>query len=100
MGLLSSRQLAEWQVYYNLEPFGEEPAYWRAGVIASVFGNAFRKKGSRPFKPSDFMPAHPEPEKTTEEKNQAIIEVFKGISESNKKSSQGPPKKGKRKKSG
>ncbi len=48
-------QFGEWMVYSNLEPFGEERADLRAGIIASTVANA---SGStkKTFKPSDFMP--------------------------------------------
>lgn len=39
-----------------LEPWGEELANWRAGMIASTIVNVNRKKGKPPFKPQDFMP--------------------------------------------
>lgn len=40
-----------------LEPFGEEVASWRAGVIAAVVANVNRsaKKHPQPFQPVDFM---------------------------------------------
>lgn len=28
----------------------------RAGIVASVIANQWRRKGTRPFKPKDFMP--------------------------------------------
>lgn len=46
----------EWTTYAALEPFGETRADLRAGIIASVYANANRKKNSRAFKPKDFMP--------------------------------------------
>lgn len=40
-----------------LEPFGEEVASWRAGIIAAVLANVNRnpKKRPQPFQPADFM---------------------------------------------
>lgn len=54
---ISSRELSEWMAYYDLEPFGEERADLRAGIIASVTANANRdaKKG-KAYRPQDFMP--------------------------------------------
>jgi len=44
--------------YASLEPFGEERADVRAGIIAAVIANANRdrKKRPEPFTPADFMP--------------------------------------------
>ena len=53
---MSSSEFREWCVYSGIEPFGEERADLRAGIIASTFASAYRKKGSRRPKPSDFMP--------------------------------------------
>jgi hypothetical protein len=55
---ISSRELTEWQVYYGLEPFGEERADLRAGIVASVVANSNRdpKRQAKPFEPRQFMP--------------------------------------------
>jgi len=53
---ISSRELSEWAVYYDLEPFGEERADLRAGTVAATMANTSRRKGRRPYKPADFMP--------------------------------------------
>lgn len=48
--------------YYELEPWGEEKADLRAGIIASTVANTARdpKKQQRPFTPADFMPRQTE----------------------------------------
>ena len=46
----------EWIEYYKLEPFGEERADLRAGIVASTIANVNRGKGQRAYKPSEFMP--------------------------------------------
>lgn len=55
---MSSREFVEWMAFYQIEPFGEERADLRAGVIASTIANANRdpKTRSKPFTPSEFMP--------------------------------------------
>ena len=53
---VSSRELTEWRAYYGLEPFGEERADLRAGIVASTMANVFRKSGTQPYKTQDFMP--------------------------------------------
>lgn len=45
-----------WIAYYNLEPWGETRADLRAGIVAAAVRNGLRAKGTRSFKPVDFMP--------------------------------------------
>jgi len=53
---LSSIQLAEWEAYYQLEPFGEYQEFWRTGLLASMIANALRGKGQPSARPEDFIP--------------------------------------------
>lgn len=47
----------EWQTYATIEPFGDERADLRAGIVASTIANCLaRKKGRPAFRPADFMP--------------------------------------------
>jgi hypothetical protein len=55
-----SRELAEWQAYFRLEPFGEARADLRAGIIASTVANVHRDPRRRPLTTRDFMPAFDE----------------------------------------
>jgi hypothetical protein len=51
------QQLAGWQRYHQLEPFGEERADLRMGILASLYANAHRGKSSdKVLTASDFMP--------------------------------------------
>lgn len=52
------RQLLAWRDYAEIEPFGEERADLRSGIVASVVANANRdpKRRPKPYQPSDFMP--------------------------------------------
>lgn len=60
---MGAREYADWLAYYAAEPFGEDRADLRAGIIASTIANVNRGKGDKPYKPRDFMPfAPPEPE--------------------------------------
>ena len=56
--------------YYAMEPWGEQRADLRAGIVASTMANLWRSKGE-PSKPSDFMPefgdVKPKPRQTPEE---------------------------------
>ncbi len=53
---ISSPEFVRWQAYYELEPFGEERADLRAGIVASTIVNVQRGKGQRAVKATDFMP--------------------------------------------
>jgi hypothetical protein len=63
---ISSEQLSEWMAYNKLEPWGEERADLRAGIVASVIANSNRGKNQKAFKPQDFMPSF-EPEDPEEQ---------------------------------
>ncbi len=55
----SSRELQEWMAYAEIDPFGEERADLRAGIIASTIMNAIQAFGdgnNKKFEPQDFMP--------------------------------------------
>lgn len=55
---LTSHEFSEWQAYYRLEPFGDERADLRAGIVASTVANAHRdrKRRARPFEAREFLP--------------------------------------------
>lgn len=54
---LPQRVWSEWQEFAMLEPFSEERADLRAGIIAATVANCLaRGKGKPAFKPRDFMP--------------------------------------------
>lgn len=56
---LDAAELHEWIAYYGLDPWTEDRADLRAGVVAAVIANTHTKKGR--FKPSDFMPKYEPP---------------------------------------
>ena len=77
MSRCDSREFAEWQAYYELEPWGEERADLRAGIVASTIANVNRGKG-KSFKPGDFMPEFdkPAPKHQTPEQMAAVMTMF------------------------
>ena len=54
---MTSAQFAEWLAYGRIEPFGEERADLRAGIVASTIANANRGKTQKSFTPEQFMPS-------------------------------------------
>ena len=67
MRYLDSHQFAEWIAYDGLEPFGEERADLRNGIVASVVANANRGKGQAAKRPTDFMPFYKKPRQTSDQ---------------------------------
>lgn len=59
---MTQRELRVWIEAYAVEPWGEDRADLRAGIIASTVANCNRSKGAS-FKPSDFMPQFEKPVK-------------------------------------
>jgi len=53
---IDSHELTEWMAYYTVEPFGENRADLRAGIISSTIANINRSKDRPAYKPLDFMP--------------------------------------------
>jgi hypothetical protein len=73
---MSSRQLTEWIAYAKLEPFGEERADLRAGIVASVIANANRDPKRKPYKPEDFMPRFEPRQAQTWQEQLAIMQAI------------------------
>lgn len=64
--VLSYAEFQEWCLYYQIEPWGEDRADLRAGIVSSTIANYAgkeRSKNAPPATPSDFMPyaSRPEP---------------------------------------
>lgn len=53
---IDSRELAEWQAYYGIEPWGEERADQRTAEITVRLANYLRGEKQEPFDLYDFMP--------------------------------------------
>lgn len=55
---IDSQELTEWLAYARVEPFGEERADLRAGIVAATTANVHRdpKKRRRAYKAEDFIP--------------------------------------------
>ena len=70
---ISSSELAEWQAFASIEPFGEFRADIRAAMIATTTANTWKGKGQRPSKITDFMLSFEPPREQTPEE---IIMIF------------------------
>ena len=56
---MSALDVAEWAAYFELEPWGEDRADLRAGIVASAIANVHGVKSV----PADFMPYRPKTER-------------------------------------
>ncbi len=77
---MTSREFAEWEAYYELEPFGEERADIRSAIVASTVANANRnpKARAKPFEVDDFMPKFGQParRRQTWQEQLAFVEML------------------------
>jgi hypothetical protein len=96
---LSSRTVAEWMAYASIEPFGEERADLRAGIIASVIANVNRdpKKRREPFTEFDFMPRFGPREPTPQPDGEAMTTLIKAAFPKPEKQKALPKPKGEKK---
>lgn len=66
----------EWMAYYALEPFGEERADLRMGILAALTHNIHRvSKDSEAAKPEDYMPKFEKPEPMSREDAIAALDL-------------------------
>lgn len=56
-GEVSSPEFVDWLAYYGVEPFGPVQEDYRAGVLASLAYNPWRKEGAEALGPEDFFPS-------------------------------------------
>lgn len=56
LATLSSEELTAWQIYEEMEPFGERAEYLRAASLCALLFNVNRGAKSKPATPEDFMP--------------------------------------------
>jgi len=52
---MSARELDDWLMYYEIEPFGPHVSDVRAATISTLLANANRGEKTRAFKLKDFM---------------------------------------------
>lgn len=81
---MSAREFSEWIAYARLEPFGEERADLRAGIVASTIAAVNTPKGKRRPKPGDFMPEFDKQKPNERELGQKILSVFSMFPQTNR----------------
>ena len=88
---MSGRQLAEWQAYWQVEPFGAPAEFWRAGMLAALLANVNRsKKTDRVMKPDDYMPSSftASEEQDDEDMSEKVTRTFRELAELNHRGQQ------------
>lgn len=53
---MSSKLLAEWMAFFQLEPFGYKSSLHGSAMVSAIIANVNRKKGAKAFQPDDFLP--------------------------------------------
>lgn len=53
---MSSRQMAEWRAFWQVEPFGAFRDDWRFACLLAMLANMFRDAKEPPIGPMEFMP--------------------------------------------
>lgn len=71
--------MMEWQEFFAEQPFGDERADLRAGIIAAVIANVNRDPDRKklPFTPLDFMPYAKQEQRQTAEQQKEIVSLIK-----------------------
>lgn len=64
---ISSKELTEWFIFYQVEPFGSEADYLGHAIVASTVANVNRGKGQNALSPSDFLPVFEKKKEQTPE---------------------------------
>ena len=75
--VLSYAEFQEWCLYYQIEPWGEDRADLRAGIVASTIANYAgkeRSNGADPALPADFMPYLDGPEQAPQAEAQPLTD--------------------------
>lgn len=89
---MSAREFIEWQIYSNLEPFGQQREDFRAGQICAVTANVMGAGKKKQLTATDFIPLFTSEKTTTEladdefsPAQEAQIALFKGLAEKRKR---------------
>ena len=76
---VSAREFTLWAAFYQTEPWGEERADLRAGIIAHTVYAMNRGKGSAAMSPAEFMPQFDRPAPNLAAVPAQLDAVFQGM---------------------
>lgn len=63
---ISSKELTEWIIFAGVEPFGINAHYLGHAVTAQTIANTFRKKGTKAYELSEFIPKFEQKEQSVD----------------------------------
>ena len=74
LACMTAKELRDWEAYYLTEPFGEQRADLRNGILCSLIDACHRAKG-QPQAPSAYMPfaSGGKPQRQSIEEQKAIF---------------------------
>ena len=75
---LTARQYVEWLEYYKCDPWGEQRADLRAGIVACTMSNRWRGKNEEASEPLDFMP-YAQQEQTADEIKFSLKSILRQV---------------------
>jgi hypothetical protein len=55
---INSAEFSEWMAYNTINPFTVDRTEAMLSVACSILANTSRKKGSKAYKPADFIPKY------------------------------------------
>lgn len=79
---MPASEMAEWELFYSLEPFGTWRDNMHAGIIASLLANIHRGKSTKRFTPQDFMLLDGETHKR--ERNLGLMNLMSSVAKKRK----------------
>jgi hypothetical protein len=75
LAAVTSADIAEWQAFEIIEPFGERAAFHRTGIVAAMLYNVNRGKNTKPAQPKDFMPGRQAWEEPEEDETSLVDRI-------------------------
>jgi hypothetical protein len=73
---LTAKQLAEWMAFYGIDPFGDQRADLRIGILCATMNNRWRGKNEQPAEPVSFMPFVRQTEQSPEEIQRTLRSIL------------------------
>jgi|FLOH01.1.fsa_nt_gi hypothetical protein len=73
---ISSKELSEWMVFSQVEPFGADAGYLGHAITASTIANANRQKGHKPYEVEEFMPKFKKKKKQSVDQMIQMAQMF------------------------
>ena len=76
---LTSRQIAEWQAWFQEHPFGDDLRDFMLAQLTAVLVNLNTTKTTNKSKATDWLPLYRQPDQTPEQMKLALRSVLRGL---------------------